>query len=145
MPSAFVVLDKLPLTPNGKVDRRALPPPDRDTSRAEKTFTAPRTPEEEKIAEIWSDVLDVKPIGIEDNFFDLGGHSLSATRVVTRIRETFDITLPLRLLFESSTIAAVAEHLKNAREQGEVARIAAIVEQLSHLSDEETKALLQKQ
>ncbi len=73
MPSAFVVLDKLPLTLNGKIDRRALPPP--GTSRDENTFTPPRTPEEEKIAEIWSGVLDVKPIGVDDNFFDLGGHS----------------------------------------------------------------------
>ncbi len=145
MPSAFVVLDKLPLTLNGKVDRRALPAPNSGNSRDEKTFTPPRTSEEEKIAEIWSDVLDVKPIGVDDNFFDLGGHSLSATRVVTRIREAFDITLPLRLLFDSPTIAAVAEHVKNTREQCEVGRIAAMVEQLSHLSDEETKALLREQ
>lgn len=145
MPSAFVVLDKLPLTLNGKVDRRALPAPNSGNSRDEKTFTPPRTSEEEKIAEIWSDVLDVKPIGVDDNFFDLGGHSLSATRVVTRIREAFDITLPLRLLFDSPTIAAVAERVKNTREQCEVGRIAAMVEQLSHLSDEETKALLREQ
>ncbi len=143
MPSAFVVLDKLPLTLNGKVDRRALPAPNRGTSRDEKTFTPPRTPEEEKIAEIWSDVLKVEPIGVDDNFFDLGGHSISATRVVTRFREAFDITLPLRLLFDSPTIAAVAEHVKNTREQCEVGRIAAMVERLSHLSDEETKALLE--
>ncbi len=145
IPSAFVVLDKLPLTLNGKVDRRALPAPNSGTSRDEKTFTPPRTPEEEKIAEIWSNVLDVKPIGVDDNFFDLGGHSLSATRVVTRIREAFDITLPLRLLFDSPTIAAIAEHVKNTREQCEVGRIAAMVEQLSHLSDEEAKALLREQ
>ena len=144
MPSAFVVLDKLPLTLNGKVDHRALPEPDCGTQRDERAFIQPRTPEEEKIAEIWAEVLDVKPIGVDANFFDLGGHSLSATRVVTRIREAFGVNLPLRLLFDSPTIEAVAAHITNAREQSELGRIAAMVEKLSQLSDEEARLLIQE-
>ncbi|HET7286890.1 MAG TPA: phosphopantetheine-binding protein, partial [Pyrinomonadaceae bacterium] len=132
VPAIFIVLDKLPLTANGKVDRRALPAPEQSSSFTE-DLVAPRTPEEEKIAEIWSDVLDIKPIGIETNFFDLGGHSLLATRVVTRIRETFGINLPLRVLFDSPTIAGVA---------AQVADVADIVEKLTLLSDDDTKSLL---
>lgn len=133
IPSFFIVLDQLPLTSNGKVDRRALPAPEQSASSFAETLIAPRTPEEEKIAEIWSDVLDINPIGIETNFFELGGHSLLATRVVTRIRETFGINLPLRVLFDSPTIAGVAAQVTN---------IAQLVEKLAHLSDDETRSLL---
>jgi amino acid adenylation domain-containing protein len=132
VPAFFIVLDTLPLTANGKVDRRALPAPEQNASLIE-DLVAPRTPEEEKIAEIWSDVLDIKPIGIETNFFDLGGHSLLATRVVTRIRETFGINLPLRAMFDSPTIAGVA---------AQVADVANIVEKLSLLSEDDTRSLL---
>ena len=143
VPAQFIVLDKLPLTPNGKVDRRALPAPDNTAPSPAETFIAPRTPEEAKIAEIWSDVLDIKPIGVETNFFDLGGHSLLATRVVTRIREAFSLNVPLRVMFDSPTIAGVAAHVANARVQGEMTSIAEIVEKLTQLSDDETRSLLQ--
>jgi amino acid adenylation domain-containing protein len=132
VPTFFIVLDKLPLTANGKVDRRALPAPDQSELLKEK-LVAPRTPEEEKIAAIWSDVLDIKPIGIQTNFFDLGGHSLLATRVVTRISEAFGIRLPLRALFDSPTIAGVA---------AQVASVSEIVKKLAHLSDDDTRSLL---
>ena len=145
VPSHFAVLDKLPLTPNGKVDRRALPAPDSTAQSPAETFIAPRTPEEAKIAEIWSDVLDIKPIGIETNFFDLGGHSLLATRVVTRIRETFSLNVPLRVMFDSPTIAGVAAHVANAQTQDDVTSIAAMVEELTQLSDDETRSLLQEE
>ena len=133
VPAYFVMLDKLPLTPNGKVDRRALPAPEQTASFAPETLVAPRTPEEEKIAEIWSDVLDIKPIGMETNFFDLGGHSLLATRVVTRIRDAFGINLPLRVLFDSPTIAGVA---------AQVASITAVVQKVTRLSEDEIRSLL---
>ena len=142
MPANFIVLDKLPLTPNGKVDRRALPAPD-NTAESE-TFLAPRTPEEAKIAEIWADVLEIKPIGVETNFFDLGGHSLLATRIVTRIREAFALNMPLRVLFDSPTIAGMAEHVANARAEGEVTSIVEMVDKLTQLSEDETRSMLQK-
>jgi acyl carrier protein len=133
VPAVFILLDKLPLTLNGKVDRRALRALEQTASLVEDTFIAPRTPEEKKIAEIWSEVLDIRPIGIDANFFDLGGHSLVATRVVTRIREAFGINLPLRVLFDSPTIAGVA---------AQVVSIEEMVEKLIHLSDDETRSLL---
>ena len=142
MPSFFVVLDKLPLTPNGKVDKRALPPPEGQQSEA--TLLAPRTPEEEKVAEIWADVLNLKPIDVQANFFDIGGHSLLATRVVTRIREAFGVQLPLRVMFDSPTIAAVAAHIVEMRGQSEIATLAEIVEKLTHLSEDEAKSLLKE-
>ena len=79
VPSAFVILDFLPLTPNGKVDRNALPPFDRDTVSRDPIYVAPGNAREKAIADIWAEILGVKRIGVHDNFFDLGGHSLKAT------------------------------------------------------------------
>ncbi|QBR71364.1 hypothetical protein CU048_08810 [Beijerinckiaceae bacterium] len=107
IPAAFVSLEALPLTPNGKVDRNALPEPDLGAQLAQR-FVAPRTPTEEILAQIWADVLRVERVGINDNFFELGGHSLLATRIASRIRSAFEIDLPLRTLFEASTLAALA-------------------------------------
>ncbi|HEU0078085.1 MAG TPA: condensation domain-containing protein, partial [Longimicrobiaceae bacterium] len=92
---------------NGKVDRRALPAPEPDPSR-EEAYVAPRTPTEEVLAEIWAEVLRLERVGVEDSFFALGGHSLVATRVISRAREAFRIELPLRALFEAQTVAALA-------------------------------------
>jgi len=108
LPSAFVLLDDLPLSPNGKVDRRALPQPDPMRPKLENRFVAPRTPIEESLVGIWSEVLGLERVGIHDNFFELGGHSLLATRVVARVRSVFQAELPLRSLFESPTVAGLA-------------------------------------
>jgi len=144
IPSLFIVLDKLPLTANGKVDRRALPAPEYSSHSDAETFTSPRTPEEKKIAEIWTDVLDNGRVDINANFFDLGGHSLLATKVITRIREAFGLNVPLRVLFDSPTIAGVAAYVAKARPQSELNSIAEMVEKLTHLSEDETKSLLQQ-
>jgi amino acid adenylation domain-containing protein/non-ribosomal peptide synthase protein (TIGR01720 family) len=114
MPSAYVTLDALPLTPNGKVDRKSLPAPEAGRPELEAHFVEPRTEDEVKLAKIWSDVLHVERVGAEDNFFELGGHSLLATQVVSRIRSTFDIDLPLRSLFESPTVASLAQLVQAA-------------------------------
>lgn len=108
-PSDFVVLDELPLNANGKVDRNALPAPTAATQID--VIIPPRTPEEELVAEIWSEVLDVRPISVEDNFFELGGHSLLAVRIMNRLREKCGIELPVRLLFDAPTVAGFANHL----------------------------------
>jgi amino acid adenylation domain-containing protein len=145
MPSNFVVLDELPLTANGKVDRRALPALDAASYVSEGTFISPRTPEEEKVAEIWAEVLDIRPISAEANFFDLGGHSLLATRVISRIREACGVELPLRVLFDSPTVAELAMHLTAALpEQSDVSRIAETLKKIAHLSEDETKSLLEQ-
>ncbi len=119
VPALFVLLDALPLMPNGKVDRRALPAPDRTRPELGKAFVAPRTPTEEVLSEIWAQVLDIERVGIHDNFFDLGGHSLLATQVVSRIREAFQVELPLRRLFEVPTVAGLAESIEVAKNAGQ--------------------------
>ncbi|MEW5861365.1 MAG: amino acid adenylation domain-containing protein [Cyanobacteriota bacterium] len=113
VPSAFVLLESLPLTPNGKIDRRALPEPEFVRPELESTFVSPRTPVEQVIAGIWTQVLGLK-LSIHDNFFDLGGHSLLATQVMSRLREAFQVELPLRYLFESPTVAGLAERIETA-------------------------------
>jgi acyl carrier protein len=106
VPSAFVALEKMPLTANGKLDRRALPAPEGPAPGRE--YVAPRNDVEEVLAGIWTDVLGVPRVGVHDNFFDLGGHSLLATQVVSLVRRTFQIELPLPVLFTASTVAALA-------------------------------------
>ncbi len=115
VPSAFVTLKALPLTPNGKIDRRALSQLSVSHDHSTEQFVAPSTPEQELLAGIWADVLGVPRVGVFDNFFELGGHSLLATQVISRIRDTFSVELPLRVLFESPTVAALAEQLENRR------------------------------
>ncbi|MEG4530220.1 amino acid adenylation domain-containing protein [Microcoleus sp. D2_18a_D3] len=115
MPSAFVLLEAMPLTPNGKIDRRSLPAPNKNTAEFESNFAEPRTPDEQLIAEIWAEVLGLERVGLHDNFFELGGHSLLATQAISRLREAFQIEVPLRSLFESPTVATVTESLLQYR------------------------------
>jgi len=121
VPSSYVVLEKLPLTPNGKVDRRALPAPAQSGRARAKQFVGPRTPVEEIVAGIWSEILGVKEIGINDNFFELGGHSLLGTQVISRVREAFQVELPLRRLFEGATIKELAASVEAASSRGRLA------------------------
>jgi amino acid adenylation domain-containing protein len=110
VPSTFVLLDALPLTPNGKIDRRALPAPHVDAV-ASGEYVAPRNATEEALVSIWREVLKHERIGIYDDFFELGGHSLLAMRVIARIREAFQVELPLRTLFEAPRVAQLAAFL----------------------------------
>jgi amino acid adenylation domain-containing protein len=114
MPSAFVILESLPLTPNGKVDRKALPVPDSSNLITEEEYLTPATPTQEILANIWQEIIGIERIGIQDNFFDLGGHSLIATRVVSQIRQIFNIELSLRSLFEKVTIEDLAQEIETA-------------------------------
>src|ERR1051326_2652740 len=112
VPSAFVFLETLPLTPNGKLDRRGAPAPREHQLIADTAYVAPRTPVEAKLAEMWSQLLGVERVGIHDNFFEVGGHSLLVTKAVARIRDLFEVELPLRLLFKVSTIAELAQAIE---------------------------------
>ncbi|HKV07487.1 MAG TPA: amino acid adenylation domain-containing protein, partial [Thermoanaerobaculia bacterium] len=118
VPGAFVALANLPLTANGKVDRKALPAPE-DNAAAEE-WIAPRTPVEEMVAGIFADLLQIPRAGAEESFFDLGGHSLLGTQLVSRLHESFGVELPLRVIFERPTVRALSESVETLRsaEQG---------------------------
>ena len=115
VPSAFVVLKSLPLTPNGKVNRRALPAPEQTRPELEAVYVAPRTPIEAQLAEIWAKLLGLEKVGIHDNFFDLGGHSLLITQLLAQVRDTFKVDLSLHTLFEVPTVANIAEKIQMAQ------------------------------
>jgi amino acid adenylation domain-containing protein len=135
VPSAFVLLEALPLTPNGKVDRQALPAPGTERPTLEEAFVAPRTPTEERLAGIWTEVLGIVQVGVHDDFFAVGGHSLLATQVLSRVRNRFQVELPLRALFEAPTIAGLATAVEQCQgallNEDELARLLAEVEGLS--------------
>ena len=108
-PSRVVFLDALPLTPHGKIDRAALPAPER---RAARDVMAPRDLIEMRLVAIWEDVLDARPIGVRDDFFDSGGHSLLAVRLMARVREAFATDLPLSDILRASTVERLADLLR---------------------------------
>lgn len=115
IPSAFVIIESIPMTPNGKVDRKALPALSNDQLAVKVEYVAPRTPEEETIARICAEALDIERVGVHDNFFDLGGNSLIATRLIFQLQEHFQVRLPLVRLFESPTIAGLAAAIADAQ------------------------------
>jgi len=111
IPSAFVELDELPLLPSGKVDRKALPDPEKNTLSRSTGYVAARNTTEQRLIEIWSEVLKIDSIGVHDNFFDLGGHSLQAIRMFSAVEEKFRKNVPLATLFEAGTVEKLAEIL----------------------------------
>ena len=143
VPSAWVMLEELPLTPSGKVDRRVLPEPDQLRPELEQAFVAPRTPAEEVIAGIWSEVLGVEQVGVHDNFFELGGHSLLVTQVMSRVRKVFQMEIPLRSLFESATVGGLVEVLSGLCGSREaIEEIAQTFIEVEQLSDENVEVML---
>jgi amino acid adenylation domain-containing protein len=145
VPGAFVVLDALPLDPNGKVDRKALPEPDRG-SRAFHGGVAPRTPVEQKVAAVWSEVLGVEQVGAEDDFFELGGHSLLATQIVSRLSRELGVDLGLRAFFDEPTVAGVALAITREQVQREDPdRMARLLARVQDLSPEELAELLREE
>ncbi|MFL5540955.1 MAG: amino acid adenylation domain-containing protein, partial [Longimicrobiaceae bacterium] len=123
VPAAFVWIEHVPLTANGKVDRRALPEPAADHA----AFVAPRTATEEALAELWTGLLGADRVGAGDDFFALGGHSLLGVRLVSRIRDALGVELPLRVVFETPTLSALAARVDAARDGDEGAPAAAPV------------------
>jgi amino acid adenylation domain-containing protein len=114
VPAFFIRLDQIPHLPNGKIDRRSLPAPTNLRPELAREFVAPRNEIEAEVAEIWAAVLRLERVGIHDNFFELGGHSLLATQIVARINQSFPIDFPLRQMFETPTVDAMAQCLATA-------------------------------
>ncbi len=145
IPAAFVRLNEIPLTTTGtaKVDRRALPDPGNARPDLDTPFATPKTSVEKELSKIWAQVLAINQVGIHDSFFDLGGHSLAATRVVSQVIKQFQLELPLQSLFESTTVATMAavitEHQGKKVGEKELDRI---LTELESLTEEEARRLL---
>ncbi|MEO7020166.1 MAG: amino acid adenylation domain-containing protein, partial [Ktedonobacteraceae bacterium] len=145
IPSAFILLDALPVTANGKVDQRVLPAPEKMEAVREVMYEAPRTPVEEVLVRIWTQVLHKEQVGIRDNFFALGGHSLLATQAISHMRQTFQTDIPLLYLFETPTIAGLAETLLTSETvPGRIAMIATYRQKIERMSGDEKQVFLQK-
>ena len=127
LPGAYVVLDSLPLNDNKKIDRKSLPPPDKLGLKSVESHVLPRTPTEEVLAEIMAKVLGVERVGASDNFFDLGGHSLIAAKVMSRVREAFSIEMPVRSLFEAPKVAELAKRVEAEMMRGQELSLTPIV------------------
>jgi acyl carrier protein len=117
IPEQFVFLEEIPLKANGKIDRGALPAPDQIHSESEQQYVPPRSPVEEMLAAIWRDVLKIDQIGIHDNFFEFGGHSLLAVQLIVRINKQLQIEFPLYALFETPTVAGLSAQLETVLKQ----------------------------
>ena len=141
VPAMWVLLGEIPHTPNGKVDHHALPIPERNSP--ERIFIEPATPAEREMSRIWAEVLGLEKAGTADNFFDLGGHSLLATQVVSRVRNYFNVDLPVRALFEYPTVAELALELTRLQAQSAHAQdLSDMLNELTALSDDEIAARL---
>ncbi|HEV2656736.1 MAG TPA: phosphopantetheine-binding protein, partial [Ktedonobacteraceae bacterium] len=131
LPATFVLVDALPLTPNGKIDREALPAPDEANTLRDGVLVAPTTATEQQLSEIVAPLLGLEQIGIDENFFLLGGHSLLGTQLIARIANTFGVDLPLRTLFEAPTIRQLSVEIEQL-----------ILVKIAAMNDEEVLRLL---
>jgi acyl carrier protein len=131
VPSVFVRLETLPFTHNGKLDRAALPAPGIENTLRDETFTAARTPVEERLSVMLSALLGLEQVSVNDNFFILGGHSLLGTQLISQIRSAFGVELALRTLFESPTIAQLALEIERL-----------VIARIETLSEDEVHRLL---
>jgi aspartate racemase len=143
LPAAYMFIEAIPLPAHEKIDREALPLPDLDRPELTEQYESPRTPVEEILVELWSEVLDIDPIGVQDDFFALGGHSLLATQLISRIQKIFKINLPLQALFESPTLAGLAQVMPRYESQpGQVEATARLRQKIKAMSPAEKQAAL---
>jgi amino acid adenylation domain-containing protein len=143
VPSRFVLMEAMPLTPNGKIDRAALPVSDNSRPESGTPFVMPITPVEEQLAQIWSEILGINQVGVNDNFFDLGGHSLAAGRVVSRVIKTLQLELPIRALFESPTVAEMAAIIaQNQAKKASDEKLTRMLSEVETMSEEEARKQL---
>jgi acyl carrier protein len=142
VPASFLVLESLPLTATGKIDRNALPVDEIAVVTSE-NYLAPRTAVEKVLAGIFSEMLSLERVSVDESFFDLGGHSLLATQVLSRVREAFQVELPLRKLFKTPTVAGLAaDILEDEGQRDRIEHTAELLLKLTSLSDKEVDDLL---
>jgi amino acid adenylation domain-containing protein len=143
-PSWFVVLDSLPLTSTGKINRQALPAPANENLASEQEYVGPRSPTEEIVAAIFAELLQAERIGILDNFFESGGHSLLAIQLASRLRETFQVEVGLRAIFDDPTPAGVTAALfEDPEDRQRVERTAELMIKLAEVSDDQAEDMLE--
>ena len=138
IPGVIVVMEEMPRTASGKVDRSRLPKGEVRDEEMERKYEGPRNGVEEVLAGIWAEVLKLEKVGVNDNFFDLGGHSLLGTQILAWVREEFDVELPLRIMFEGATVAQMA--LTIVAEDpipGQMEKVAQILLKVAAMSDED--------
>lgn len=144
IPSVFIPLEKIPLNTNGKVDRKNLPAPDKYVSFSEREYVAPESELEKLTARIWQETVGREKIGTDENFFDIGGHSLLAMRVMSKLSDALETEIPLRLIFETPTLQGLCAELKNFEtNEGDFETIAELINTLSAMSDDEAQAMLE--
>src|SRR6185437_6281780 len=117
IPAIFISMESLPVLPSGKINRLALPSPQQGTLGRREQLVRPRNAIEEKLCSIWCEVLELDEVGIDDNFFDVGGHSLSGMRVLARVRRDLRVDIPIRRLFDHPTIGELAVEVARKAEQ----------------------------
>ena len=138
VPTDFIFLDSLPLTANGKINRLALPAPHGPRPDLAVAYSAPRSEIERLLAEIWAEVLAIGPVGIHDDFFDLGGHSLAATRVLSRVLQKLKLHLPVKALFDAPTVARMADLVRqNQAHRVDAAELKQMLRLVETMTDEE--------
>lgn len=143
VPGTFVMIETLPLMPNGKIDRQSLPRLDQGRPVLDASFESPRSPLEESVARVWCDLLKLERVGIHDNFFELGGHSLMGAKLVSNLRRNLDIDLNLIDVFQSPTVATLADLIyQRQTEEAADDELASLLAELENLSDEEAQQRL---
>ncbi|MEP6622437.1 MAG: phosphopantetheine-binding protein, partial [bacterium] len=140
VPSVIVVLDAMPLNANGKLDRSALPTA--SILGATRQFVAPRNERETIVAEIWAEVLDRTDLGVEDDFFEIGGHSLLGMRILARLTSRFHRPFPLRMLFEGRTVAGIVAAMDAMEVETEAQELERLLAEIDSVSDDEAMRLL---
>jgi acyl carrier protein len=144
VPSSFAILEQMPLTSNGKIDRKVLLASEGLGRNVTEQYAPPVTPAQELLAQLWSEVLQQEQVGIHDNFFELGGHSLLATQLISRVRDVFEVELPLRTLFEQPTIAKLVEAMASLYGGREIIdEIASELQEIEKLSEQEVQQMLE--
>jgi len=144
VPTAIVSLAAMPLTPNGKIDRKALAPSNRVAAAGDADPAEPQTATEAAVASLWSDILKINRVGVSDNFFALGGHLLSATELIGHLNKIFQVSMPLRHLFEHPTVSGLSRALMRLETSpGRIERIAGLLQRIDRMSAVERQERLQ--